>query len=157
MNLYLWLKLVHIISATVVFGTGIGIAFFMLRAAVSGNEQAMRVTVKNVVLADWIFTTPAVIVQFVTGIWLTLMLNIPMTSLWFVSVIALFLLVGACWLPVVRIQIKIRDALEDEPPGDYQQLMKTWFVLGVLAFLAILVIFYLMVTKAGMNTLLVQG
>jgi uncharacterized membrane protein len=150
MNLYLWIKLVHILSATVLFGTGMGTAFFMLKAHLSRNEQAMRITTNTVVMADWIFTTPAVIVQFVTGLWLTSKLNIAYDSSWFVAVVSLYALVGLCWIPVVWIQIRIRDLIADGADRkDYETLMRAWVVLGVPAFAAVMVIFYLMVSKLG--------
>jgi uncharacterized membrane protein len=150
MNLYLWIKLVHILSATVLFGTGMGTAFFMLKAYLSRNEQAMRITTNTVVMADWIFTTPAVIVQFVTGLWLTSKLNIAYDSSWFVAVVSLSALVGLCWIPVVWIQIRIRDLIADGANRkDYETLMRAWVLLGVPAFAAVMVIFYLMVSKLG--------
>ena len=111
MNLYSWIMLLHILSATLLFGTGLGIAFFMFRAYLSDNREAMKVTTRNVVLADWIFTTPAIIVQLVTGLWLTWQLGIPFGSAWFIAVLSLFIFVGICWIPVVRIQIHIRQIL----------------------------------------------
>jgi uncharacterized membrane protein len=150
MNLYLCIKLVHILSATVLFGTGMGTAFFMLKAYLSRNEQAMRVTTNTVVLADWIFTTPAVFVQLATGLWLTSKLNIEFDSSWFIAVISLYALVGICWIPVVWIQIRIRDLIADGADRkDYEKLMRVWIALGVPAFSAVIAIFYLMVSKLG--------
>lgn len=150
MSLYLWIKLVHILSATVLFGTGMGTAFFMLRAYHSQNDEAMRVTTRNVVLADWAFTTPAVILQFVTGLWLTHKLNISFTSSWFITVLALYVLVGLCWIPVVWIQMRIRNLIaHGRGGGDYKNLMRIWVLLGIPAFASVLVIFFLMVSKLG--------
>lgn len=150
MNLYLWIKLVHILSATVLFGTGMGTAFFMLKAYLSQNEQAMRITTNTVVMADWIFTTPAVVVQLVTGVWLTSKLNIAFDSSWFIAVISLYVLVGLCWIPVVWIQVRIRNMLADGAARrDYETLMRAWVALGIPAFSAVIVIFYLMVSKLG--------
>ena len=150
MNTYLWLKLVHVLSATLLFGTGLGTAFFMLKAYLSGNDEAMRVTTRTVVMADWLFTTPAVVVQLVTGLWLTSLLNIDLTSRWFIAVIALYAFVGLCWLPVVWIQIRIRNLIaEGRPRVSYAGLMRAWTALGIPAFTAVLFIFYLMVSKAG--------
>ena len=87
MNLYLWIKLVHILRAAVLFGTGMGTAFFMLKAYLSQNDQAMTITTSTVVIADWVFTTPAVVMQLVTGLWLTSKLNIAFDSSWFIAVI----------------------------------------------------------------------
>lgn len=150
MSLYLWIKLVHILSATVLFGTGIGTAFFMLTAYLSQNDQAMKITTRNVVVADWIFTTPAVVIQLATGLWLTAFLNIAFDSLWFVAVIALYALVGLCWIPVIWIQIRIRNLIADGASrDDYKTLMRAWVALGVPAFSGVLILFFLMVSKLG--------
>ena len=150
MDLYIWVKLVHILSATVLFGTGMGTAFFMLKAYLSENNQAMKVTTNSVVMADWLFTTPAVVLQLVTGLWLTSRLGIAYDSPWFVAVISLYLFVGLCWVPVVWIQIRIRNLIADGRPRDaYRKLMRSWIALGVPAFTAIIGIFYLMVAKIG--------
>jgi len=150
MNLYLWIKLVHILSATVLFGTGMGTAFFMLKAYLSRNDEAMRVTTSTVVMADWVFTTPAVVVQLATGLWLTSKLNIAFDSSWFIAVMSLYVIVGVCWIPVVWIQMRIRDLLAaGADRKDYAKLMRVWVALGVPAFAAVIAIFYLMVSKLG--------
>ncbi len=152
MTLYSWVKLLHILSATILLGTGIGIAFFMLKAHLSANKQAIAVTAHNVVIADWLFTTPAVIVQLVTGLWLTYLLGIPFNSVWFVLVISLFVFIGVCWIPVVRIQIRIRDIFDNDGRiEDYHRLMRVWILLGIPAFSGVLVLFFLMVSKFGVN------
>jgi len=152
MNLHLWVKLVHILSATVLFGTGMGTAFFMLKAYLSQNDQAMKVTTRSVVMADWIFTTPAVVLQLLTGLWLTSRLNIAFASSWFIAVISLYLFVGLCWMPVVWIQIRIRNLIADgRPRAAYRNLMRAWVALGVPAFASIIGIFYLMVAKVGIS------
>ena len=112
----------------------------------------MRVTAQNVVLADWVFTTPAVVVQLITGLWLTSLLSIDLASSWFVAVIALYVFVGLCWLPVVWIQIRIRNLIaEGRPRESYAGLMRIWIALGIPAFAAVLAIFYLMISKAGIS------
>ena len=155
MSLYLWIKLLHIISATVLFGTGLGTAFFMLKAYLSENEEAMAVTSRHVVLADQVFTTPAVIVQLTTGLWLTHKVGIPFRSVWFVAVVGLFAFVGACWIPVVWIQVRVRDLISSGVDrSEYRKLMLVWIALGVSAFAGILVLFYLMVSRTGAYALM---
>ncbi len=150
MNFYLWIKLVHILSAAVLFGTGMGTAFFILRAYLSENDEAMMVTTKTVVIADWIFTTPAVVIQLATGLWLTSYLNIAFDSPWFVAVILLYALIGICWIPVVCIQIRIRNLIAAGARRvDYKNLMRAWVALGVPAFASLIIIFYLMVSRLG--------
>ena len=152
MEHYLIFKLIHILAAVVVTGTGAGIAFFMFMANRSNNIQAIAVTTKHVVLADWIFTLPAVVVQFVTGMMLMNLLNYSYTSTWFLTVISLFIFTGACWLPVVYLQYRLKHyadqaITEDILSESFKKTMKLWTALGVPAFTAILVIFWLMVFK----------
>lgn len=150
MTAYGTIKLVHILSATLLFGTGLGSAFFMFRAWRSGNITVLHATARSVVLADWLFTTPAVIVQLLTGLVLVRQLGISWQSAWFLGVIALFVFVGLCWLPVVHIQIRVRDlAAAGAPATAWEGLMRRWVVLGACAFSAVLVLFGLMVLKPG--------
>jgi len=152
MDSYLLLKLIHILAAVVVTGTGAGIAFFMFMANRSSNPQAIYVTAKTVILGDWIFTTPAVITQIVTGFLLMNKLGYSYTSNWFYLVIGLFVFIGVCWLPVLRIQYQLKKLAEESIKSEsvtpeFKKLMKVWTMLGIPAFLSILVIFYLMVFK----------
>ena len=155
MDLYQAIKMLHIISATVLFGTGLGTAFFMLRAWLDGSQNVMTSTARSVVLADWVFTTPAVVTQFATGLWLTRQLGIAWGSAWFMAVIGLFVLVGACWVPVVWIQIEVRDRLRNGAFVDEcRSLMRLWIALGVLAFSAVIVLFWLMVFRPWTSVML---
>lgn len=150
---YLVLKWVHILSATLLFGTGLGSAFYKFMTDRTGNLQAIAQTNRIVVLADWIFTTPTVILQPVTGVWLALAIGYPLTSSWIVLAIALYVIAGLCWLPVVYLQIRMRDlavaAINNGSSVDqrYAQLARIWFWLGVPAFAAISVVYYLMIFK----------
>ena len=108
MDNYLVLRFVHILSAVVVAGTGVGIAFFMFMASRSNNPQAIAVTARNVVLADWLFTAPAVVIQFLSGWLLMNRLNWSFSSQWFLAVLALFIFIGVCWIPVLFIQYRLR-------------------------------------------------
>ena len=152
MDSYSLLKLIHILSAVVVTGTGMGIAFFMVMANRSNNPQAIYVTAKTVILGDWIFTTPAIIAQLVSGILLMNKLNYSFSSIWFYWVIGLFVLIGICWLPVLRIQYRLKQLAEQSLESNqlepaFKRLMQLWTLLGIPTFVAILAIFYLMVFK----------
>jgi uncharacterized membrane protein len=155
LNTYLVIKLIHILSATILFGTGLGTAFFMYKAHRDGGAETIRVTSRHVVLADWIFTTPAIVVQLATGLWLADYLQIPWSSAWLVSVALLFAAVGACWLPVVWIQIRIKRLSESAAPdltaARCAALMRSWIALGVPAFTMMLALFALMVLKPGIR------
>lgn len=152
MEYYLILKLIHILAAVVVTGTGAGIAFFMFMANRSNNAQAIYITTKHVILGDWIFTTPAVIIQIITGLLLMNMQGYSFSAPWFYWVIGLFSFIGVCWLPVLRIQYKLRELAKmsvdsNQVTPEFKSLMKTWTLLGIPAFTAIIAIFWLMVFK----------
>jgi len=152
MEYYLILKLIHILAAVVVTGTGAGIAFFMFMANRSNNAQAIYITAKHVILGDWIFTTPAVITQIITGILLMNIQGYSFSAPWFYWVVGLFSFIGLCWLPVLRIQYKLRELAKISVDSnlvtpEFKSLMKTWTLLGIPAFTAIIAIFWLMVFK----------
>ena len=153
MNLYLGLKIVHVISATILFGTGLGIAFFKWIVDRSGNVSAIRVVSERVVLADWLFTTPAIIIQAASGIALAALAGFPLLRGWLACAIVLYLFAGACWLPVVWLQIRMRDLARDAEreatplPEAYHRHARRWFWLGVPAFLSLIAVFWLMVAK----------
>jgi uncharacterized membrane protein len=148
-----WLKLVHIVSATVLFGTGLGTAFHMWMAHLSRDARAVAIVARNVVLADAIFTTPSVVVQPASGIALLLMAGYDPFSSWLVATYVLYIVAGGCWLVVVWLQLRIRDLArvaamsKGELPAEYHRRMWLWFTLGWPAFAAVVAIFWLMVTK----------
>jgi uncharacterized membrane protein len=152
-NTYFWLKTVHIVSATILFGTGLGTAFFKWITDRSENVHAIRVVAERVVWADWIFTTPAVVVQAITGVLLARTLGFPLFHGWVAHAIVLYVFAGACWIPVVWLQIRMRDLARDAAArgvplaAQYWRLARIWFWLGVPAFCAVLAIFALMVVK----------
>jgi len=153
LNTYLLLKWLHIVSSTVLFGTGIGIAFFKWMTDRTGDVRAIRLINERTVLADWLFTTPAVILQPVTGIWLAHLAGFPLFSGWVVYAIGLYLLAGACWLPVVYLQLRMRNLSREADdnktalPPRYTTMARIWFLLGIPAFIALVVVYWLMVFK----------
>lgn len=153
MSTYLLIKWLHVVSSTVLFGTGIGIAFFKWMTDRTGDVRAIRLINDRTVLADWVFTTPAVILQPVTGVWLAHLAGYPLWSGWVAYAIALYLLAGACWLPVVYLQLRMqrlsRDADDGKAalPAEYKVLARTWVLLGIPAFIALVAVLWLMVLK----------
>ena len=150
---YPLIKWLHIVSSTVLFGTGAGIAFFFLRAQRSGDSRIIAAVSQDVVLADMVFTATAVVMQPVTGIALSLMVGFRLSTPWLVLSMVLYGLVGCCWLPVVWLQMRMRDLAIDathrgQPlPMLYDIYYRRWFMLGWPAFIGVLIIFYLMVAK----------
>ena len=150
---YLTVKWLHVLSSTVLFGTGLGSAFYMFFTNRQGNVQAIASVTRRVVVADWLFTTPTAILQPLTGGWLVHLAGFPWSSRWIVWSLVLYVVAGACWLPVVWLQIRMarmaEDAWRQEEPlhPRYWRYHRIWTALGVPAFLAFIVIFYLMVAK----------
>ena len=150
---YALVKWLHVLSSTVLFGTGLGSAFYMLVISRTRDAHAIAIVARYVVIADLAFTTPTVIIQPLTGFYLARLAGFPIGSPWIATSFALYLLGGVCWLPVVWMQIKMRDmALQadadgGELPDRYWRFLRWWVALGIVAFLALVAVFYLMVTK----------
>lgn len=153
MDIYFIVKTLHIVSATILFGTGLGIAFFMFRSHFSSELAEKRFAARNTVLADYLFTFPAAVIQPVSGFWLISIVGFNWSDFWLVATYCLYIVAGLCWLPVVWIQIQLKKMVEDafesksELPERYNQLFKVWFLLGWPAFLSFIAIFFLMVLK----------
>lgn len=150
---YLIIKWIHILSSTILFGTGIGSAFYMFVANRSKNIASIAFATKWVVIADWLFTTPAIIIQLLSGLYMVQIAGHDWSAVWIKYGIILYFVTGACWLPVVFIQIKMRDmaisALANKLPLDekYWKMDKWWVGLGSLAFPIVVFVFWLMVAK----------
>jgi uncharacterized membrane protein len=153
MTAYFILKFLHVIGATVLLGTGAGIAFFMLAAHLSGNPATIAGTARIVVRADFLFTATAVVVQPVTGVLLAQNVGYSLFDGWIAWSIVLYFFTGAFWLPVVWMQMKMRDlavaALREKRPlpPQYHRLFWWWFAFGFPAFAAVLAIFWLMIAR----------
>ena len=151
--LYFVLKFVHVIGAAVLLGTGAGIAFFMLVAHRTGDAAAVAQTAGTVVLADFLFTATAVVAQPITGAALAYMAGYSLLDDWIALSLALYVFTGACWLPVVWLQMRMRDlavaaARAGRPlPPRYHAYFRAWFALGWPAFTAVIAIFWLMLAK----------
>lgn len=150
---YLWLKWAHILSATLLFGTGLGTAFYKWSVDRRHDVRAVAVVMERVVLADWLFTAPAAVAQPVTGVWMAVLAGYPLTSGWVAWSLGLYAVAAGCWLPVVVLQIRMRDlarqavATQSDLPPLYHLYARIWFWLGVPAFSALLVVYYLMVFR----------
>jgi uncharacterized membrane protein len=150
---YIIVKWLHILSSTVLFGTGIGSAYYMLFTSLTRDAQAIAGVVRLVVIADWVFTTTTIVLQPLTGFYMIHLMGYPLSSPWILWSIVLYFVAGAAWLPVVWMQIKMRDmaqaaaASRTELPQQYWTFLKLWTSLGFVAFGALVVVFYLMVAK----------
>jgi uncharacterized membrane protein len=151
--LYFVLKYLHVIGAAVLLGTGAGIAFFMLAAHLGGKPVVIAGVARIVVIADFIFTATAVVAQPITGALLALNVGYSLWEGWIAWSIVLYLITGALWLPVVWMQMRLRDLASKAAaegtalPRQYHRIFWLWFAFGVPAFAAVAIIFWLMIAK----------
>ena len=151
------LRFLHVIGATVLLGTGAGIAFFMLLAVRTRDAKLIAHVANTVVIADMVFTASAVIVQPITGYLLARIVGWPLTEGWLALSIGLYVLTGLFWLPVVWIQIKLRDLAKANAqsgtalPTEFDRLYRIWFACGFPAFLSVLAIIWLMLTRPALG------
>ena len=149
----LWLRWLHVIGATILLGTGAGIAFFMLMAHRTRDARTIAHVAGTVVIADLLFTATAVVAQPVTGLLLAARMGWPLDTFWILASLILYVIAGAFWLPVVWIQTRMRDlaraaAAADAPlPPAYHRLYRIWFWFGFPAFAAVLAILWLMIAR----------
>jgi uncharacterized membrane protein len=149
---FLVLKWVHILSAVFLLGAGAGSAFYVWRANREGNLHAIRFVLRNVILADWLFTVPPIALLPVTGVWMMRLKGYTFSDLWIWLSLTLFVIAGLCWLPAAFLQYKMKaladSALDKERlPAAYWHYERLWSVLGLAAFPAVLIIFSLMIFK----------
>ena len=150
---YVTVKWLHVLSSTVLFGTGLGSAFYMFFTIREGDVRAIASVIRRVVVADWLFTTPTAILQPLTGAWLVQLAGLPWTANWIVWSVVLYAAAGACWVPVVWIQIRMARMAQASVasgaplPPRFWRYHAVWTGLGIPAFLAFIAIFYLMVAK----------
>lgn len=151
------LRWAHVIGAAVLLGTGAGIAFFMLMAHRTGDPKIVAHTASTVVMADWLFTASAVVLQPITGILLASAVGWDLSEGWIVVSLVLYVVTGVFWLPVVWIQQRLRDLAQEAEkrgnalPAEYYKLFRIWFLCGFPAFAAVLGIFWLMLTRPDIS------
>ncbi|MGY8525577.1 DUF2269 family protein [Paracidovorax citrulli] len=150
---YITLKWIHVVASTLLFGTGVGSAFYLLAATLTRDTHAVAVTSRHVVIADWLFTTSTAILQPLTGYMLVRTANFPWQADWLKFSVILYVIAIACWLPVVWLQMRMRNVAAAAAgtgaplPPAYWRYFRWWFILGVPALFAFLAIFWLMVAK----------
>lgn len=150
---YLVVKWLHVLSSTLLFGTGLGSAYYMYFASRTRDARVAAAVVRHVVVADWVFTATTVVFQPLSGFYLLHLAGIPWTAPWIAWSLGLYVLAGACWLPVVWMQLRMRDlaataaARGDALPARYWTYLRYWVALGIGAFTALVAVFWLMVAK----------
>lgn len=157
MSPYLLVKTQHILSSVLLVGTGFGSAFYLFFANRTGSVPVIAAVSRLVVRADWWFTTPAVLFQPLSGLWLAHTAGWAWNTPWVMASVTLYAIAGMCWLPVVRIQIQMhRIATESAARGHltlppaYWRYARTWEYLGYPAFVAMLAVYFLMVNKPAL-------
>ncbi len=156
MDLYLLVKWVHVLSSTILFGFGAGTAWYLWNAHLTRDPVTIAAVGRMVVRADWIFTGTSGIVQPLSGLWLVRLAGWPLATPWLMLAMALYLIAFACWVPVVRLQIRAqrlaRQAAEQGTPlgADYARAMRLWFLLGWPAFLGLIATYWLMIAKPAL-------
>ena len=153
------LLLIHIASVILLLGVGGGSAFYKFMADRSGNLEVIVHTNKMVVLADWLFTTPSVILQPITGIMLIHVMGISWETPWLFFSIILYIFSITLWLVAVYLQIKMKNlAIETQHKNEildnkYFRLVKYWTWLGLFSAFMMAVIFYFMLFKPSLDDL----
>ena len=151
--LYLFIEYLHVLGAIVILGTGTGIAFFMLMAHLSGNASFIARTAATVVIADMLFTLTAVLLQPVSGGLLMALSSTSFTEPWLLTSLALYAVAGVFWVPVIFMQIEMRDLAakaaeqNQELPPRYTALFHRWFLFGIPGFGSVMAILWLMIAK----------
>ena len=153
---YLWVKWVHVLSSTLLFGTGLGTAFHLYATHLRGDVAAIALAARNTTLADWLFIATSGVVQPVSGLILIRIAGFGYFESWLAASYVLYLIAAGCWIRVVGLQYRIRAlaeaaAADGSPlPPAYFAAMRLWFVLGWPAFIALILVFALMVVKPAL-------
>lgn len=151
--IYFWLKFIHVLSSTILFGTGIGTASVMLYAHLTKDPVIIAAIARYVVMADWIFTGTSGVVQPLTGFAMVYWVGYSWTAFWIWGSIVGYLIAAFCWFPVVYLQIQIRNlaqtaVINNTPlPAAYFRYFTYWVILGIPAFISLVGVFYLMTNK----------
>jgi uncharacterized membrane protein len=153
---YLMAKWLHVVSSTVLFGTGIGSAYYLLVVSLGREARTVALVSRHVVRADWLFTGTTAVFQPLSGFYLVKLMNIPVSTPWVIASVVLYGIAIACWLPVVVIQMRLRDLAVEAArngralPADYWDWFRWWLCLGFPALACFLAIFYLMIAKPAL-------
>ncbi|MGI9290945.1 MAG: DUF2269 family protein [Gammaproteobacteria bacterium] len=152
------IRLIHVISSALMLGVGVGAFWFMLTTVRSGNPMAIAVTTRNAVRAEWFIAAPVAFFQPLTGYILMMQLGYSLRSMWFLAVVALYMIAGVCWIYVIKTELKLRSLAEEHRnertmPEAFWLLFRRWIKLAVCSFAGVLGIFWLMVFRPGVTNL----
>lgn len=153
MNEYLVVKWLHILSSTLLFGTGVGSAFYLLVSVLQRDPRVVAGVARIVVIADWLFTATTVIAQPLTGLYLVHLAGMPLGTRWITWSLVLYAIAVACWLPVVWLQMRMRDLAAEAVQRNealspaFTRCFRAWVALGIPAFFAFVAVFWLMTAR----------
>ena len=153
METFSLLELLHILGAMVLFGSGLGIAFFMVAASRSGNVALIAGTARIVVIADIALMATAFVLQPITGLGMAHIAHIHLWQSWIAISLGLYAVIGLLWLPGFWLRLQMREmaatalAAGTPLPERYRQFMRLWYWCGAPGFVAIITILYFMVTQ----------
>jgi len=152
------IRLIHVVSSALMLGVGVGAFWFMLTSARSRNPAAIVVTTRNAVRAEWFIAAPVALLQPLTGYLLMMQLGYSLRSLWFVAVVALYVIAGMCWIYVIKTELKLRRLAEEHSsdstmPTGFWLLFRRWTWLCICSFAGVLTIFWLMVFRPGLGSI----
>ena len=156
MDAYLAFKWLHIVSSTILFGTGVGTAAQMWLAHMRGDVAAIATVTRNVVFVDWIFTGTSAVIQPLSGLMLIVLVGYDLWESWLVITYLLYVLTAFCWFRVVWLQIQIRNIAAEARDGAtalppiYYAYMRQWFWLGWPAFTSLMIVFALMIGRPAL-------
>lgn len=152
------LRWLHVVGAAVLLGTGVGIACFMVMANRTGDARLIAHVAETVVIADFAFTATAVVAQPITGYLLARQIGWALTEGWVALSLALYVITGLFWLPVVWIQMRLRDLAREASSKDgllppvYRRLYGIWLACGFPAFISVLAILWLMLARPHLGS-----
>jgi uncharacterized membrane protein len=152
------IRLLHVVSSALMLGVGVGAFWFMLTTARSGKPTAIAVTTRNALRAEWFIAAPVALIQPLTGYLLMIQLGYSLRSMWFVAVVALYVIAGMCWIYVIKTELQLRRLAETHQsdstmPTAYWLLLRRWTRLSICSFAGVLAIFWLMVFRPGLGSL----
>ncbi|MFO0566956.1 MAG: DUF2269 domain-containing protein [Polyangiaceae bacterium] len=150
---FLVLKTIHVLGAVLFLGTGLGSAYYKLRARASGQVSVIAWCDREVVRADWCFTVPAGLLMPTTGLWMALLYRMPLTTPFVWQALLGYGIAGVTWLPAAFLQIRMRElsaraAASNEPlPDGWYRAQRTWTLLGIPSFGITMAVVWMMVSK----------
>lgn len=151
MSLYTLLKFVHVLLAIIAVGSNITYGVWLARAA---RERAhLEHVLRGIQVIDNRLANPAYALLFVTGVAMIYVGEVPWTTPWLLTSLALYagvvLLGVAGYTPLLRRQISALGASGPDSAA-YQEAARGARRVGILLAVVVVAIVFLMVTKPAL-------